>query len=158
MHEAKQYLQSGLSNVKTAKRYILCSYIHTYKTTESLEGDRYLGTEIRLRGTFLFTNVLQFFIIKCSHTMQLKSMNKKEAIFNTRGLILRWLGITATENHYQDLTPMAGTKSRGTSRAHLIFQIHCIKALLAHHLWPQLWERSLTVLSDPVFPARGSRE
>ena len=90
--------------------------------------------------------------------MQLKSMNKKEAIFNTRGLILRWLGITATENHYQDLTPMAGTKSRGTSRAHLIFQIHCIKALLAHHLWPQLWERSLTVLSDPVFPARGSRE
>ena len=46
--------------------------------------------------------------------MQLKSMNKKEAIFNTRGLILRWLGITATENHYQDLTPMAGTKPRGS--------------------------------------------
>lgn len=82
--------------------------------------------------------------------MQLKSMNKKETIFNTRGLILRWLGITVTENRYQDLTPMAGT--------HLIFQIHCIKALLALHLWPQLWEHLLTVLSDPVFPARGSRE
>lgn len=91
MHEEKKYLQSGLSNVKTAKLYILCSYIHTYKTTESLEGDRYLGTEIRLRGTFLFTYELQFFITKCSHTMQLKSMNKKETIFNTRGLILRWL-------------------------------------------------------------------
>lgn len=60
-----------------------------YKRTESLEGDRHLGTEIRLKGDFPFYLVLQIFIIKCSHTMQLKSMNKKEAVFNTRGLILR---------------------------------------------------------------------